>query len=220
MTGDATYTAVVTETVNKYKVSFVDWDNSPISSKSYDYGTKASVIKPAENPTRDADDEYSYTFADWTPTVVAVTGEATYKATYTKTALSSSSSVKPSSSSEKPASSSAEKPKSSSSLAEDASSSSEAKDDVESSASGKTDALYPTVAGLNMVFSHNELTITVSKASEVKVQVFDMRGNLQERYQGHSAGDHVVSLSHLTRGVYIVRVACGGMVKTQRISIR
>ena len=141
----------------------------------------------------------------------------------------SSSSVKPSSSSVKPESSAGEddqssssrgRNRSSSSVDEDVSSSSGAEDDVKSSSSGKTDALFPTVAGLNMVFSHNELTVTVSKASEVKVQVFDMQGNLQERYQGYSAGDHVVSLRHLTKGIYIVRVTSGSSVKTQRISIR
>ena len=71
-----------------------------------------------------------------------------------------------------------------------------------------------------MVFAHNELTVTVPKASEVKVQVLDMQGHLQEHYLGYSAGDHVVSLRHLNKGVYIVRVASGSAVKTQRIMIK
>lgn len=272
-----TITALFDWYLRQYTISFVDWNNTPIYSDSYEYGTEASIIVPAENPTRADDEQFSYTFADWTPTVADVTGDATYKATYTKTALSSSSSetvvssssegtessssetvvssssetapssssvvpssssttpssssVKPSSSSVKPESSADEddkssssrgKDRSSSSVSEDEPSSSEAKDDKDdkSSSSGKTDALFPTVAGLNMVFSHNELTVTVPKASEVKVQVFDMQGNLQERYQGYSAGDHVVSLRHLNKGVYIVRVASGSAVKTQRIMIK
>jgi hypothetical protein len=37
---------------------------------------------------------------------------------------------------------------------------------------------------------------------------------------GYSAGDHVVSLGHLNKGVYIVRVASGSAVKTQQVMIK
>ena len=161
--------------------------------------------------------------------VVSSSSETVVASSSSEAVKPSSSSVKPSSSSAKPESSAGEEDKSSSSrgrdrssssVDEDVSSSSEAKDEDKSSSSGKTDALFPTVAGLNMVFSHNELTVTVSKASEVKVQVFDMQGHLQEHYLGYSAGDHVVSLRHLNKGVYIVRVASGSAVKTLRIMIK
>jgi hypothetical protein len=265
--------------VRQYTITFVDWDGSEIASDDYEYGTSATDITPSA-PTRESDEQYSYTFAGWSPAVAIVTGEATYTATYTPTPLpasssgeeESSSSETPvvSSSSEEPiessssetpvvssssetpvASSSSEKPASSSSTEiaansssstsaplsssrdDDASSSSADKpkssaseddssssSDAKSSSSGKPDGLYPTVGSVNMVFAHNELTVTVSKASEVKVQVFDMQGNLQERYQGYSAGDHVVSLRHLNKGVYIVQVASGSAVKNMRVMVR
>lgn len=283
--GNMTLKAVFKEFPRKYGITFLNEDNSVYKAQVlYEYGTLASEILPEENPTKDSDDKFSYTFANWDPQVTDVTGEAVYRPVFTSTALvpesssssaegpesssseepesssaevaesssseesavsSSSETVVASSSSEKPvssssteiaanssssisaplsssrnddeksSSSSADKPKSSASE-DDSSSSSDAK----SSSSGKTDGLYPTVGSVNMVFAHNELTVTVPKASEVKVHVFDMQGHLQEHYLGYSAGDHVVSLRHLNKGVYIVRVASGNAVKTQRIMIK
>jgi hypothetical protein len=47
-----------------------------------------------------------------------------------------------------------------------------------------------------------------------------MQGNLQQNYLGSSAGDHVVSLSQLKRGNYIVRVVRGSTVKNMRVMVR
>jgi len=301
--GNMTLKAVFKEFPRKYGITFLNEDNSVYKAQvMYEYGTLASVILPEKNPTKDSDDKFSYTFANWDPQVTDVTGEAVYRPVFTSTALapesssssaegpesssseepeSSSAEVAESSSSETPvvssssedpevssssegpvvssssetpvASSSSEKPASSSSTEiaansssstsaplsssrdDDASSSSSSADkpkssaseddsssssDAKSSSSGKPDGLYPTVGSVNMVFAHNELTVTVPKASEVKVHVFDMQGHLQEHYLGYSAGDHVVSLRHLNKGVYIVRVAGGNVVKTQRIMIK
>jgi len=84
VTEDATYTAVYSSTVNLYTIKFVDDDDEEISSSDYAYGTTADTIKPAD-PEKDATDEFTYTFAGWTPALADVTGEATYKATYTST---------------------------------------------------------------------------------------------------------------------------------------
>lgn len=262
LVSDMKLKAVFKEFPRKYGITFLNEDNSVFKAQVlYEYGTLASVILPEENPTKDSDDKFSYTFANWDPQVTDVTGEAVYRPVFTSTALapesSSSSAEEPeSSSSEEPesssaevaesssgetpvvssssetvvASSSSEKPVSSSSteIAANSSSSTSAplsssrNDDEKSSSSSadKTDGLYPAVGSVNMIFAHNELTVTVPKASEVKVLVFDMQGHLQEHYLGYSAGDHVVSLGHLNRGVYIVRVAGGNVVKTQRIMIK
>ena len=87
VTGNITYIATYTETINKYTVTFVDEDGKTVLKEAtkYDYGTKASDIVKPEEPTKASDEQYSYAFAGWEPTIVDVIGDATYKATYTKT---------------------------------------------------------------------------------------------------------------------------------------
>ena len=80
-TGDGTYTATFTATPIDYTVTFVNDDDSVISTATYHYGDTVAV--PAD-PTKDATVSTVYTFAGWTPDVAAtVAGNATYKATYT-----------------------------------------------------------------------------------------------------------------------------------------
>ena len=84
VTGDAVYTAVYDKEVNKYTIKWVDWDDSEVRTDTeVAYGTELEV--PAD-PTREADAEYTYTFAGWTPKIETVTGDATYRAKYTKEA--------------------------------------------------------------------------------------------------------------------------------------
>ena len=84
VTKDVTYTAVYDKAVNKYTIKWVNWDGSEVRTDTeVPYGTKLEA--PAD-PTREADAEYTYTFAGWTPKIETVTGDATYKATYTKEA--------------------------------------------------------------------------------------------------------------------------------------
>ncbi|MBQ7123826.1 MAG: InlB B-repeat-containing protein, partial [Oscillospiraceae bacterium] len=82
VTGDVTYTATFTESVNEYTIRFVDWDNKELQSGKVPYGT---VPTAPSDPFRAATAQYTYTFEGWDKEIVSVTGEATYKATYTET---------------------------------------------------------------------------------------------------------------------------------------
>ena len=80
--GDATYTATYKATYIDYTVIFVDEDGTVLSTKTYHWGDK--VTAPAD-PTKAADNTYTYTFAGWDKEVVACAGNATYTATYKPT---------------------------------------------------------------------------------------------------------------------------------------
>ncbi len=83
---DTDFFAVYKTSLRKYTVAFVNWDESPILSRPYGYGTLASdIVRPATTPTRAADEGYTYAFTGWTPTIVDVMGDATYTATYVAT---------------------------------------------------------------------------------------------------------------------------------------
>ena len=79
VTSNITYTAVYEATYIDYTVTFVNDDNKVISSKTYHYGD--SVIEP-EAPIKASDNEFNYTFLGWDKEVTTVTGDVTYKATY------------------------------------------------------------------------------------------------------------------------------------------
>ena len=83
VTGDATYTAQFSSTVNKYTVTFYAEDGTTVlESKEWEYGQNP-VYNNGQNPTKPATAEKSYTFAGWTPAVVTVSGNASYTATFT-----------------------------------------------------------------------------------------------------------------------------------------
>ena len=77
--GDATYTAVYTPTYIEYTVTFKDWDGTVLSTNTYHYGDK--VVAPSD-PTKAADNTYTYTFAGWDKDVADCAGDAIYTATY------------------------------------------------------------------------------------------------------------------------------------------
>jgi hypothetical protein len=80
LTQDTTITAIfATQT---FTVTFVDDNDTILSSQEYEYG---STIVPPHDPIKTNDAQYTYTFAGWSPQFVAVTSDATYKATYQST---------------------------------------------------------------------------------------------------------------------------------------
>ena len=81
--GDVTYTATFDAILRKYTVSWVNENGNEISSAQVEYGTMPAF--DGEQPSKFADAQYSYTFAGWTPDVVAVGGDALYTAKFNKT---------------------------------------------------------------------------------------------------------------------------------------
>ena len=73
--------------VKTYTVTWVNWDNKELE-KDEDVPYGADPEYDGDTPTKAADAQYTYTFAGWTPKIETVTGDATYKATYTKEANS------------------------------------------------------------------------------------------------------------------------------------
>ena len=84
VTTNATWDAVFTESVRKYTITWTMDDDSVIDTTTVAYGATPTHADPTKDPTA----EFSYEFAGWSPEVVEVTGEATYKATFTATTRS------------------------------------------------------------------------------------------------------------------------------------
>ncbi|MBR3439094.1 MAG: InlB B-repeat-containing protein, partial [Clostridia bacterium] len=66
-----------------YTVKFVNDDGTELQSSSAAYGE--TPVYTGETPTKEAAAQYTYSFLAWTPSIVPVTEDATYKATYTQT---------------------------------------------------------------------------------------------------------------------------------------
>ena len=71
----------------KCSIRFENWDGTVLQATEYPKGTPAADIVEPVNPTKPADAQYTYTFAGWAPAITDVTQNATYRATYTATAI-------------------------------------------------------------------------------------------------------------------------------------
>lgn len=83
VTGEATYVAQFDSVVNKYTITFKNYDGTIVKEfPDVAYGTDPASLA-VTNPTKPADVEFKYDFKGWTPEFVDVTGDATYTAEYT-----------------------------------------------------------------------------------------------------------------------------------------
>ena len=81
VTGDAAYQATFTSSKNSYTITWKNEDGTTIDTTTVEYG----VVPTHADATKAEDAENTYTFDSWDPAPVAVTGAATYTATFTAT---------------------------------------------------------------------------------------------------------------------------------------
>ena len=87
VTGDATYTAVYTEEIRTYQVTWLN-NNDILYTQQYSYGeTPTYNSMTFGEPTRESDGTYSYTFIGWSPDISPVTENVIYTAKYQVTPL-------------------------------------------------------------------------------------------------------------------------------------
>ncbi len=82
-TANAVYTATYQQIPRTYTVTFLDWDDTVLQQKTYQY---QGVVNPPASPNRGATAQYTYQFAGWDKKVVACTEDTVYRATYRETA--------------------------------------------------------------------------------------------------------------------------------------
>ena len=83
VSGDATYTAQFTQTLNSYTVTWKNGDTVLETDENVEYGT-VPVYNGAE-PVKDEDNAATYQFDGWDKEIAAVTGDVTYTAKFAET---------------------------------------------------------------------------------------------------------------------------------------
>ena len=77
---DATYMATYDSSLRSYTIRFVNYNETELQSGSVAYGS--TPVYSGDTPAKAADAYFTYTFAGWDPAIAAVTGAATYTATF------------------------------------------------------------------------------------------------------------------------------------------
>ncbi|MCH4201382.1 MAG: leucine-rich repeat domain-containing protein [Bacilli bacterium] len=80
VTSDATYIAQFSSAVNSYNITWENYDGTVLETDSVAYGSTPTY--DGATPSKDGTDQYTYTFSGWSPSVVAVTSDATYIAQF------------------------------------------------------------------------------------------------------------------------------------------
>ena len=75
------FTTTGTYTPPTYTITFVNWDGSELQSSQVTEDNMPQYT--GEMPERPADEQYTYTFSNWTPEIAPATEDATYTAIYT-----------------------------------------------------------------------------------------------------------------------------------------
>jgi hypothetical protein len=72
VTSNVIYKAKYSETKKEYTITFVNDNDSPLSTRDYPYGTAAGdIVQPTA--TKDSTAQYRYEFAGWNPALADVT---------------------------------------------------------------------------------------------------------------------------------------------------
>ncbi len=82
VTEDVTYTASYTSATRTYTIRFINWNNVELKKDAVAYGFTPT---PPADPSKPSDAENDYMFSGWTPNVTSVSGDATYRATFSET---------------------------------------------------------------------------------------------------------------------------------------
>ena len=85
VTGEASYTAQYEDVLNMYRITFYDEDGETVlDSREWEYGSTPAYM--GTTPVKAEDENNTYSFSGWNKEIAAVTGEASYTASYTATA--------------------------------------------------------------------------------------------------------------------------------------
>ena len=83
VTGDATYKANYSKELNKYVVSWRNFDGSLLFDETYEYGAIPSFKE--EPPFKPRDEQYTYSFSGWSPSITKVVCDTSYTAQFSET---------------------------------------------------------------------------------------------------------------------------------------
>lgn len=101
-------------------------------------------------------------------------------------------------------------------------SSSSSSSNIEESSSSEQTTGIATVAtsGVKFGYANNVLTVAMPNSAMLRVQVFDMMGHLVESFAETEASSKSISLAHLTKGNYVVRIESARIARTARILVK